>query len=118
MPRFMVLHLAVDLPMNGSTHLWSRIMDSTGESFSIAAAIPYVAVGRISLPVHDARAVGTRSCCVPGMVESEGTGIMQSDFRKNTEAQTPLGRIGQPEDIAPAVVFFASPESAWITGET
>jgi 3-oxoacyl-[acyl-carrier protein] reductase len=57
----------------------------------------------------------------PGMVESEGThttGIMQSDFRKNTEAQTPLGRIGQPEDIAPAVVFFASEESAWITGET
>jgi 3-oxoacyl-[acyl-carrier protein] reductase len=55
------------------------------------------------------------------MVESEGThstGIMQSDFRKNTEAQTPLGRIGQPDDIAPAVVFFASPESAWITGET
>src|SRR6195256_11590 len=57
----------------------------------------------------------------PGMVESEGThstGIMQSDFRKNTEAQTPLGRIGQPDDIAPAAVFFASPESAWITGET
>jgi 3-oxoacyl-[acyl-carrier protein] reductase len=57
----------------------------------------------------------------PGMVESEGThamGILASDFRKNMEAQTPLGRIGQPDDIAPAVVFFASPESAWITGET
>ena len=57
----------------------------------------------------------------PGMVESEGThsaGILESDFRKNTEAQTPLGRIGQPDDIAPAVVFFASAESAWITGET
>ena len=35
-----------------------------------------------------------------------------------TEAQTPLGRIGQPEDIAPAAVFFASSDSAWITGET
>ena len=34
------------------------------------------------------------------------------------EAQTPLGRIGQPEDIAPAVVFLASRDSAWITGET
>ncbi len=57
----------------------------------------------------------------PGMVESEGThtaGIMQSDFRKETEAATPLGRIGQPQDIAPAAVFLASPESAWITGET
>src|SRR3989449_9900361 len=57
----------------------------------------------------------------PGMVETEGThsaGIAQSDFRKQTEAQTPLGRIGQPQDIAPAAVFLASPESAWITGET
>jgi len=57
----------------------------------------------------------------PGMVETEGThsaGITESDFRKQTEAQTPLGRIGQPRDIAPAVVFLASPDSGWITGET
>jgi 3-oxoacyl-[acyl-carrier protein] reductase len=57
----------------------------------------------------------------PGMVESEGThaaGIIASDFQKQTEAQTPLGRIGQPQDIAPAAVFLASQESAWITGET
>jgi 3-oxoacyl-[acyl-carrier protein] reductase len=56
----------------------------------------------------------------PGMVETEGwhaAGIADSDFRKATEAQTPLGRIGQPQDIAPAVVFLASPESAWTTGE-
>jgi 3-oxoacyl-[acyl-carrier protein] reductase len=57
----------------------------------------------------------------PGMVETEGwhaAGIADSDFRKATEAQTPLGRIGQPNDIAPAVVFLASAESAWTTGET
>jgi len=57
----------------------------------------------------------------PGMVETEGTlsgGITESDMRKQVEAQTPLGRIGQPQDIAPAVVFLASPESGWITGET
>src|SRR6266404_1736478 len=57
----------------------------------------------------------------PGMVETEGwhaAGIAESDFRKTTEAQTPLGRIGQPNDIAPAVVFLASAESAWTTGET
>jgi 3-oxoacyl-[acyl-carrier protein] reductase len=57
----------------------------------------------------------------PGMVETEGThsaGITESEMRRATEAQTPLGRIGQPGDIAPAVVFFASPDSAWITGET
>src|SRR5258708_1622881 len=57
----------------------------------------------------------------PGMVETEGVhsaGIAESDFRKQVEATTPLGRIGQPQDIAPAAVFLASEESAWITGET
>jgi 3-oxoacyl-[acyl-carrier protein] reductase len=55
------------------------------------------------------------------MVVTEGVrsaGIDQSDFRKQLEAQTPLGRIGQVDDIAPAAAFFASSDSAWITGET
>ncbi len=57
----------------------------------------------------------------PGMVETEGThtaGIAESEGRRQTEAHTPLGRIGQPQDISPAVVFLASSDSAWITGET
>ena len=57
----------------------------------------------------------------PCMVATEGlktAGIEESDFRKQVEAQTPVGRIGQPHDIAPAAVFLASSDSAWITGET
>jgi 3-oxoacyl-[acyl-carrier protein] reductase len=57
----------------------------------------------------------------PGMVETEGVhsaGLNEGEFRKQYESQTPLGRIGQPEDIAPAAVFLASADSAWITGET
>ena len=57
----------------------------------------------------------------PGMVETEGlhaAGIAGGDFQRKTEEQTPLGRIGQPSDIAPTVVFLASSESDWITGET
>jgi 3-oxoacyl-[acyl-carrier protein] reductase len=57
----------------------------------------------------------------PGVVLTEGVraaGLEESDFRKQTEVQTPLGRIGQPQDIAPAAVFLASPDAAWITGET
>ena len=57
----------------------------------------------------------------PGMVETEGVhaaGIADSDMRKGVEAQTPLGRIGQTQDIAPAAVYLASPDSAWITGES
>ena len=57
----------------------------------------------------------------PGLVETEGVrsaGFDQGDLRKSIEAETPLGRIGQPEDIAPVAVFLASSEAAWITGET
>jgi 3-oxoacyl-[acyl-carrier protein] reductase len=57
----------------------------------------------------------------PGMVDTEGyraAGIGESDMRKQVEALTPLGRIGQAQDIAPAVVYLASADSAWVTGET
>jgi 3-oxoacyl-[acyl-carrier protein] reductase len=57
----------------------------------------------------------------PGFVETEGThtaGAVGSDFQKQVETQIPLGRIGQPQDIAPAVVFLASSDSAWIAGVT
>ena len=56
----------------------------------------------------------------PGMVETEGVhaaGFIGSDFEKNTVAQTPLGRLGQPEDIATIAAFLASDDSKWLTGE-
>jgi 3-oxoacyl-[acyl-carrier protein] reductase len=56
----------------------------------------------------------------PGMVETEGLhslGFAEGDFRTHIESQTPLGRIGQVQDIAPAAVFLASDDAAWITGE-
>jgi 3-oxoacyl-[acyl-carrier protein] reductase len=57
----------------------------------------------------------------PGMVVTEGNEMARhedNELRKTFEAQTPLGRIGQVDDIAPAVVFFASDDSKWVTGET
>ena len=57
----------------------------------------------------------------PGLVVTEGThtaGFSSGDFHDQMVAQTPLGRIGQPDDIAPAVVFFASEDAKWITGQT
>ena len=56
----------------------------------------------------------------PGMVETEGThtaGFIGSDFEKGIVAQTPLGRVGQPRDIAAIAVFLASDDSGWLTGE-
>jgi 3-oxoacyl-[acyl-carrier protein] reductase len=57
----------------------------------------------------------------PGLVETEGVhaaGFVGSDFQKGIEAQTPLGRIGQPDDIAPAVVYLASADAKYVTGQT
>lgn len=57
----------------------------------------------------------------PGIIDTEGTqsaGIVESDFRKEIEARTPLGRIGLPADVAKAAVFLASDDAGWITGET
>jgi len=56
----------------------------------------------------------------PGMVETEGTqtaGVLGSDWETATVAQTPLGRLGQPSDIASVAVFLASDDSGWLTGE-
>jgi 3-oxoacyl-[acyl-carrier protein] reductase len=56
----------------------------------------------------------------PGGVETEGVhelGIIGSDWQKEMIARTPLGRFGQPEDIAQVAVFLASEESRWLTGE-
>jgi 3-oxoacyl-[acyl-carrier protein] reductase len=56
----------------------------------------------------------------PGMVETEGThtaGFIGTDFQKSLEQQTPLGRIGQTDDITPIAVFLASNDSEWLTGE-
>lgn len=56
----------------------------------------------------------------PGMVETEGThtaGSIGSDFQSHIVSQTPLGRIGQPDDIASIAVFLASDDSRWLTGQ-
>ena len=57
----------------------------------------------------------------PGMIETEGmhaAGFIGTDFQKQLVAQTPLGRIGQPQDVATVAGFLAGNESGWITGET
>jgi len=71
-----------------------------------------------------ARELGPRKIRVnainPGIVETEGThsaGFIGSDFEKSAVGQTPLGRIGQPKDIATIATFLASDDSRWITGE-
>ncbi|HEY0502915.1 MAG TPA: glucose 1-dehydrogenase [Lysobacter sp.] len=71
-----------------------------------------------------ARELGPRGIRVnainPGMVETEGVHaaeIIGSDFHAGAIAQTPLGRIGQPDDIAAIAAFLASDDARWVTGE-
>ena len=71
-----------------------------------------------------ARELGPRKIRVntvsPGMVETEGThtaGFIGSAFHQDAVAKTPLGRTGQPDDIASVVTFLASEDSRWLTGE-
>ncbi len=115
----------------------AKLFDSAGGSIinisSVAstAGIPNASVYSATKAAVDAitrslaKELGPRNIRVnsinPGMVETEGVrsaGISESDLRRQIEAQTPLGRIGQPRDIAPAAVFLASSDAAWITGET
>jgi 3-oxoacyl-[acyl-carrier protein] reductase len=99
---------------------------STITSVTPPSTVVYAATkGAVDTITHVlAKELGPRKIRVnsinPGVVETEGVhalGILGSDFEKDAVAQTPLGRIGQPSDIAPAVGFLASPDSAWVTGE-
>jgi 3-oxoacyl-[acyl-carrier protein] reductase len=100
---------------------------STASQMTPPATAVYTATkGAVDAVTHVlAKELGPRKIRVnsinPGMVETEGVhaaGFIGSDFQKQLEAQTPLGRIGQPEDIAPVAVFLASSDSGWLTGET
>lgn len=110
-------------PVGGSIINISSVVSTLTPATAAVYSATKAAVDAITRSL--AKELGPRKIRVnainPGMVETEGlqaAGITESDFRKQTEAQTPLGRIGQPQDIAPAVVFLASDDASWITGET
>lgn len=111
-------------------------MNGEGSVLNIGSIVGHMPVG--SAPVYSAtkaavdaltvalsKELGPRKIRVnsldPGMVETEGfvsAGLDQSEFRKTVEAQTPLGRIAKPEDVARAAVFFSSDDAGWVTGQS
>jgi len=110
-------------PAGGSVINISSVAAKQAPATASVYSATKAAVDAVTLSL--AKELGPRKIRVnainPGMVETEGlhaAGMADSDFRKQLESQTPLGRIGQPNDIAPAAVFLASDDSAWITGET
>jgi 3-oxoacyl-[acyl-carrier protein] reductase len=78
--------------------------------------------GMIGFTKSLAREVGSRNITAnvvaPGFIDTDMTRALSADQRAGLSAQIPLGRLGLPDDIAAAVAFLASPEAAYITGET
>jgi 3-oxoacyl-[acyl-carrier protein] reductase len=113
-----------------------KLMNSEGSVLNISSIVGPMPVA--SAPVYSAtkaavdaltvalsKELGPRKIRVnslnPGMVETEGfhsAGLGESEFRKTVEAQTPLGRIAKPEDVARAAVFFSSDDAGWVTGQS
>jgi len=77
--------------------------------------------GLIALTKSTAQELGSRgitcNAVAPGFIETEMTGQLSNEAREQMLGRVPLGRPGQPEDVAGAVVFLASPEAAYITGQ-
>ncbi|WFU01762.1 glucose 1-dehydrogenase [Rhizobium sp. CB3171] len=100
---------------------------STAVTMNLPTATVYTATKAAVTSITQilAKELGPRNIRVntisPGGVETEGViaaGIIGSDLEKQMVSQTPLGRLGQPTDIAPIAVFLASKDSGWLTGET
>jgi 3-oxoacyl-[acyl-carrier protein] reductase len=110
-------------PEGGSIVNISSIVATVAPASSAVYSATKAAVDTITRAL--AKELGPRKIRVnslnPGMIDTEGlrtAGVHESDLRRTIEAQTPLGRIGEPQDIAPVAAFLASSDSGWITGET
>ena len=93
----------------------SGVMGGAGQAnYSAAKA------GLIGLTMATAREVASRGITVnavaPGFIETPMTKVLSEEFKQQALAQTPLGRFGQPEDVAAAVAFLASERASFITG--
>ncbi len=110
-------------PEGGSIVNISSIVSTLAPANSSVYSASKAAVDAVTKSL--AKELGPRKVRVnainPGMVKTEGwyaAGFGENELTKQVQASTPLGRLGNPEDIAPAAVFFASSDSSWITGET
>jgi 3-oxoacyl-[acyl-carrier protein] reductase len=78
--------------------------------------------GLVGMSKALAQEVATRgitvNCLAPGFIETAMTGSLPEERMKALLGATPVGRLGKPEDVAPSVVFLASEEAAFITGQT
>jgi 3-oxoacyl-[acyl-carrier protein] reductase len=110
-------------PDGGSVVNLSSVVSTLAPPYGSVYSATKGAVDVITISL--AKELGARKIRVnavrPGLVETEGThtaGFTSGDFHDDYVKNAPLGRIGQPQDIATAVTFLASGDSSWVTGET
>ncbi|MDW7771920.1 MAG: 3-oxoacyl-[acyl-carrier-protein] reductase [Desulfobulbaceae bacterium] len=105
---------------------WGRIINITSVIGFLgnAGQVNYASAkaGLVGLTRSMARELAARNitvnCVAPGYIVTEMTGILAEDVQEAIKAQIPLGVLGQPEDVAAAVAYIASPESGYMTGQT
>ena len=110
-------------PAGGSVVNLSSLVSTLAPPYGSVYSATKGAVDVITLSLS--KELGARKIRVnavrPGLVETEGThtsGFTSGEFHDQYVKGAPLGRIGQPQDIASAVTFLASEDASWITGET
>ena len=105
---------------------WGRIINITSVIGFLgnAGQVNYAAAkaGLVGLTKSMARELAARNitvnCVAPGYIVTDMTGGLSEEIQDAIKAQIPLGSLGQPEDVAAAVAFLASPDSSYITGQT
>ncbi|MHA7681113.1 3-oxoacyl-ACP reductase FabG [Cupriavidus sp. PET2-C1] len=98
----------------------TSVVGSTGNPGQMNYAAAKAGVEGMSRAL--AREIGSRNvtvnCVAPGFIDTDMTKVLSDEQHAALKTQIPLGRLGQPEDIAHAVAFLAGPQAAYITGTT